>query len=296
LLFAYIQLRVRHPLLDLRVLSDRNFVISLVVIGVMFTGMFLVLGDVPAFLLATQQLTLTNAGLVMVPQALTWILSIPVAGLLQRLFDGRWQATAGLLLLGGGTIALTRLDVDIPRSLLAPLLCVRALGLGLVLVPLLGGGVATIATRLMPDGLTIRLIAQRVVSGIGVGAFSALATHRRVQVFSDSAALLTPDAVASDPRLTALQGRGPGALALLYQSAQARSLTQAYSDIFLVSGSATLLCIGLLLFIRRAEMSTSTDGQEHDAPSPIAVHQNHRAAAIAATPRETPQAPTAPVT
>ena len=274
LLFAWIELRVRRPLLDLRVLLDRNFMVSLGIISVMFTGMFIVLADVPAFLLIAQQLTLTNAGLVMVPQALAWVLSIPLAGILYRKFDGRVQTTLGLLLLGGGTIALARINVDLPRSSLALLLCVRAVGLGLVLVPLLGAGVATITPQLMAQALTVRMIAQRVISGIGVGVLTAVVAARRAQDFSDRASLLSAEAVATNPALAAQRGHGSRGLAQLWQAWQVRSVTQAYSDVFLISGVATLLCLGMLLLIRRtstpiraAESATTATRPVDDRPS-----------------------------
>lgn len=251
LLFGWIELRVRRPLLDLRVLLDRNFVVSLGIISVMFTGMFVVLADVPAFLLIAQQLTLTNAGLVMVPQALAWVLSIPLAGMLYRKFDGRVQTTAGLLLLGGGTIALARINVDMPRSTLALLLCVRAVGLGLVLVPLLGAGVATITPHLMAQALTVSMIAQRIISGVGVGVLTAVVAARRAQDFSDRASLLSAEAVTTNPGLAAQSGGRSRGLAQLWQAWQVRGVTQAYSDVFLISGVATLLCLGMLLLIRR---------------------------------------------
>ncbi|MDT7582453.1 MAG: hypothetical protein QOE32_3 [Pseudonocardiales bacterium] len=249
-LFVYVELRVAHPLLNLRIFRNAPFVMAALLIDVMFTGLFLVLALVPSFLTQVQGLTPTNAGLVMVPQALAWMVATPLAVRLFVRRGTRLPAVLGTVLLGGGTLMLVRINVDLPRPELALWLSVRAFGLGLVATSILGASIATLAPALVPDALAIRLVFQRIASGISVALLTALVNARRQQIFADRAALLSPDRVAGDPRIQRMREQGPDGLLPLWQQQQNHSLAQAYSDVFLVSGVLTLLCVVGILIVR----------------------------------------------
>jgi EmrB/QacA subfamily drug resistance transporter len=249
-LFVYIELRVARPLLNLRIFRNAPFVMAALLIDVMFTGLFLVLALVPSFLTQAQGLTPTNAGLVMVPQALAWMVATPLAVRLFGRHGTRLPAVLGTVLLGGGTLMLVRINVDLPRPELALWLSVGEFGLGLVATSILGGSIATLAPAVVPDALAIRLVFQRIASGIGVALLTALVNARRQQNFANWSALLSPDRVAGDPRIQHMREQGPDGLLPLWQQLQYHSLAQACSDVFLVSGVLTLLCVVGILIVR----------------------------------------------
>jgi predicted MFS family arabinose efflux permease len=107
-LFVYVELRVAHPLLNLRIFRNTPFVMAALLVDILFTGVFLVLALVPGFLTQAQGLTPTNVGLVMVPQAVAWIVATPLAVRLFIRHGTRLPAVLGTVLLGGGTLMLVR--------------------------------------------------------------------------------------------------------------------------------------------------------------------------------------------
>jgi EmrB/QacA subfamily drug resistance transporter len=246
-LFVLVELRVNNPLLDLRVFTYSPFVIALVILEVLFTGISAVISFLPVFLQQAQSMTPSQAGSVYIPQALAWIASIPLAGLLWKKLGARTVTIVGLLLIGVPTIALSRLNVDLPKADLTFVLTVRGVGLGLVLIPMMGGAVSALPPHLVPDGIVFRTMVQRIGMALGFALLSALATVQRAQHFADQSALLDVTAPHHDPQIAQMQQQGPGGLIPLWADLQARALTDAYSDAYLVLGAITLVAIALAL-------------------------------------------------
>jgi EmrB/QacA subfamily drug resistance transporter len=248
-LFVVVELQVDEPLLNLRTFTNQPFVIALLVVDVLFVNLLAVISFIPQFLLQIQSLTPTHAGLVMVPQAVAWVLAVPIAGLLYRRFGPRLPASVGLVLLGGATVLLARLNVDLPRPELATILTVRAFGLGLAMIPLLGGAVSALPKDLLPVGIVFRTLTQRVVAALGLAVLTALLSARQAQHMADRSALIDSADAHQNPPFAQLTGQPSGLLAL-WQETTIRSTADAYSDVFLVVGLATLASIPLVFLAR----------------------------------------------
>lgn len=248
-LFVIVELQVAEPLLDLRTFTSQPFVVGLVVIDVVFVNLLAVISFIPQFLLQVQSLTPTNAGLVMVPQAVAWVSAIPIAGLMYRRFGPRLPATVGLVLLGGATLLLARLSVELPRPELATILTIRAVGLGLAMIPLLGGAVAALPKDLLGVGTVFRTLTQRVVAALGLAILTAVFTARQAQHMADRSALIDSADAHQNPPFAQLTSQPSGLLAL-WQETTIRSAADAYADVFLVIGLATLASIPLVFLAR----------------------------------------------
>jgi hypothetical protein len=196
-----------------------------------------------------QSLTPTGAGLVLVPQAVAWVAAIPIAGLLYRRFGPRLPATVGLVLLGGATVLLARLNVDLPRPELATILTVRAVGLGLAMIPLLGGAVAALPKELLAVGTVFRTLTQRVVAALGLAILTAMLSARQAQHMADRSALIESADAHRNLPFAPLTSQ-PTDLLALWQETTIRSAANAYSDVFLVVGLATLASIPLVFLAR----------------------------------------------
>jgi EmrB/QacA subfamily drug resistance transporter len=243
LLFVAVELRVRHPILNLAVFTLRPFAIAAIVLEIMFVGINSVISFLPVYLQQAQQLTPSHAGMVLIPQALAWILAIPLAGVLWQLIGAKRVTIMGLALMGGGTVALSQLTVDSSRPALMAVLSLRALGMGLVMIPMLGGAVSVLPVHLRPDGIAWRTIVQRTGAALGLAALSVLITVHRTQEFADRSGLLDLGAPYHIPELRQLHQRGPDGLLPLWQAVQVRSLTAAYGDAYLIIGLLTLAAI-----------------------------------------------------
>jgi len=246
-LFVIIERQTAEPLLDVRLFTDRTFNVGMVLTAVVSIELIGILNFVPTFLKQVQGLSAIDAGVVMIPQALTFVTAIAVAGLLTRSWGVRPVMVAGLAALGVGQLLLTRITVDLPRPELATILSLRAVGLGLAFVPVLSAATSTLPMNLLIPGIQFRTMIQRVIAAVAVTYVNGRAAHRQRQILDDQAGLLGP---ADAPALYAQQQRSPTSLLPLWQQLKSHGVAQSYGEVFLVLGLVPLACI-LLVFTTR---------------------------------------------
>jgi EmrB/QacA subfamily drug resistance transporter len=248
--FVVVEFQVEQPLFNLRTFTCQPFVVALFIVDVIFVGLLTVIAFIPVFLLQVQSLTPSEAGLVMAPQAVAWMVTMPIAGILYRGFGPRLPACIGLVLLGGTTIMLARLNVDLPRWDLAVLLTVRSVGLGLAMIPVLAGAVAALPPELVAGGIAFRTMVQRVVAALGLAALTAMRSIRHAQYTADSFGLLGEPEAHGNPALLAIVADGRRGLIGLWQQTTIHSAARAYSDVFLLLGVITLASVPLVFVAR----------------------------------------------
>ncbi|HEY2206295.1 MAG TPA: MDR family MFS transporter [Pseudonocardia sp.] len=239
-LFVIVELQTEHPLLDVRVFLSWPFTNSLLLIAMMSVGLFAVLFYIPLFLQNGQGLTPWHTGLVLLPQALVMMVLMPIAGRLYDRFGPRWPAVIGMALTGTGTLLLTQINIDMNRGDLILWQMLFAGGLGLGMMPMMTGGIASLPNEIVNSGSAFNTVVQRVSAALGLAALTGVSTTQQAQLMADRSALLQANGVDLDQRVLAMQQQGPGGLTPLWQQLQIHVQAQAYSDVFLIAGLCTL--------------------------------------------------------
>jgi EmrB/QacA subfamily drug resistance transporter len=250
-LFVVVELQVKHPLLNIRIFAYWPFVNSLLLVSTLSIGFFAELFYIPTFLQNVQGWTPWNTGLTLLPQAMTMVVLMPIAGTLYDRFGARWPAIIGLLLTATGLFLLSRINVDISRGELVVSMVIMAAGLGLGFMPVMTGGLSTLPPDVADSGSTVNTLVQRVSSAFGLAALTAMVTANQAQFMSDRSALLQGSGTGADPRILAMQEQGPSGLIPLWQQLSMHVQTQAYSNAFFLTGCVTLAGVVLALFLRR---------------------------------------------
>ncbi len=89
-LFIYNELKVKHPVVNLKIFKDRNYTIGNIVMFLGFFGFFGTIVLLPIYLQNLMGYTAFLAGLVLGPGAMTTLIGMPITGkLLERGFDAR---------------------------------------------------------------------------------------------------------------------------------------------------------------------------------------------------------------
>jgi EmrB/QacA subfamily drug resistance transporter len=249
LLFVIIERQVEFPLINLRIFAVRQFVLSLSLISMISVGLFAVMFYVPQFLQGPARgMSPIDTGLALVPQALVLAVLMPLTGVLYDRIGSRWLAATGLVLTGTGMLMLSRITPDIPLPTLVVSMCVLVGGIGLCMMPIMTGGLASVPTEAAESAGSFNTLVQRVSQALGLGILTAMLGVDQAQGMADRSALLGEYA-ATDPRVLQMQQQGPEGMLRLWQATLTAAQADAYSSAFTLTGVVCLAAVPLALFL-----------------------------------------------
>ena len=221
-----------------------------------FGGLLLV----PTYFQLVRGESTLNAGLLVAPQGIGAMVTMPIAGALSdRIPVGR-IVPFGLLIITGGMFALTQITATTPYPQLITVLFILGLGMGLSMMPLMTSALRTLRAKEVARGSTLLNIVQQIASSVGVAVMSVVLTNNL-----KSYPLAGP-ATASwhDPALA--QTLGPAAIAKGLHDAGA-----AFASSYWVAAVLVALTFVPAYFLpRKHEESHLLDDTE--ASTPVVLH------------------------
>ncbi len=258
------EMRHLKPVVNLRPLGERNFLVSCILIFSAYAVLYGASTTLPALLQSLFGYDALNAGLVMSPAGLFAILLMPViAFLLGRGKDARWIILSGLLVMGAGNYWMSQMNLSISPGFVVLPRVLTVMGLSMCFAPL--NVAAYLYTPQKLRGAAVGLLSLLRTEGGSVGTSLAQTLHERLDQFHTLrlGEYLDPFNPAvhafihhlrtfflgqtGDPSLSgqmAWQG-----LAILRRQ-QASSL--AYFDCFWVFAVIVLALVPLVLFMKRS--------------------------------------------
>jgi len=242
-LFVTIELEVEHPLLNLQVFHSAAYTTSLIIMGVMMTGMFATLFYIPLFLQSGQGYQALDTGLLLLPQALVMAVLMPISGRLYDKIGPRWLVVSGLLVAAFGSYGLAGINPDMTRTEIVSWMCIRAAGVGMAMMSVMTGGLAALHPQLTNSGSAINTVVQRVSAALGLAALTAMATAQQAQLAEGRADLLS-SASSQTNHLQLLQLFG------LYRRTQISVLADSYANVFILTAAFTAAAAVGALFLR----------------------------------------------
>ncbi|GKT10446.1 DHA2 family efflux MFS transporter permease subunit [Desulforhabdus sp. TSK] len=140
------EIRVKHPIVDIRILANRNFSIGIMtatLYGIILYGTLVML---PLFLQELMGYPALQSGLAITPRGMGALFSVTLAGRLVKRVDGRLMIVGGFLALAAAGFMLGRINLDISMaSVVLPNIIIGA-AMGFIFVPL-----TTIAMGSLPN-------------------------------------------------------------------------------------------------------------------------------------------------
>ncbi len=258
LLFVYLELTAKNPLLDLRVFRYRSFTLANLMVVVTNIVMFSMLFFLPLFLQTFRGLGAMETGLLMMPGALLSGVMMPAVG---RLFDRvgpRPLAIAGVLLLVLISYLFHSLNLSTAALTVMFWVMLRGLVMPLANMPAQTAALVDIPTELVGRASAITNIIGRISSSFGIAVLTSVLTTR--QAFHG--VHLGWTVTAANPTVTGIlaragtaMGGGPRgrlmALAYLQGLAQRAGFVNAIDDVFLITAALAALAIVPALFLKR---------------------------------------------
>ncbi len=176
-LFIAAEMNASHPIFDLGLLRYRNYSLALL-LGItravgLFGGVFLL----PIFLENIAGYTTIQTGLLMMPGAVALGLVMPFFGHLSDRYGPRWLVTIGVIVTGGSLLFYGRLDPSMTRFMIIMPQIVRALGLGLMMAPLMTTAINSVPKNQIATASSFLNIAQSVGGAFGIAILNTFVTR-----------------------------------------------------------------------------------------------------------------------
>jgi EmrB/QacA subfamily drug resistance transporter len=248
--------RVEHPLIDLALFKNRQLsvaVITMSLFAIAFFGAGLLF---PAYFLQVRGETTLDAGLLLAPQGIGAMLTMPLAGVLADKTGAGKIVLAGITVIAVGMAVFTQVSADTSYVLLLGALFVMGLGMGATMMPIMTAALQTLTDHNLARGSTLMNIVQQVAGSIGTATMSVLLTN----------AYLSHDASAALVKAAQV----PGGLQALTPDRIAAGLSQladSYGSTFIVATALILCCLvpALMLPRRKPPVALTQDEDLTDA-------------------------------
>jgi len=243
-----------HPVVDLRLFSQRNFCVGVLVTGI---GYGLFLGNVVLLPLWLQQwmgYTATQAGMALAPVGVLAILLSPLAGRKVAQWDPRWMTTAGFVVFA---VVMWMRSGFTPQTDIATIMVptlLQGAGLAFYFIPLTTLSLAGIPQARLPAAAGLSTFVRIASGAVGASVSTTVWESRAVMHHAHLVETLQPGSAALSNALATLQAGGlsePAALAQLTRLIDQQAHTRAADDIFLVSAWLFLGLIALIWLTRR---------------------------------------------
>ena len=261
-IFVVRELVTDEPIVNLRILSDRNFAIGTILITAMGIVLYATTAMLPLFLQTLLGYPALEAGLAISPRGLGALLAAIAAGRLIGVVDSRLIVSAGFGLLALSGVWLSRLTFDVAWSNIALVTFLNGLANPLIFIALSTMSFATLGREQMGGATGIYNLMRNLGGSIGISMATTLLA-RRAQVHQNvMVAKMTPYDPAFQQRLDALRQvltpkvgasrAGQQALGILYKTLVAQATLLAFVDNFRLITVLAICCIPLAVFLRRA--------------------------------------------
>jgi DHA2 family multidrug resistance protein len=261
--FIWRQWTFRNPVVNLRVLRNGNLRVGTVLSFILGFGLYGTTFIIPLYTQSILGWTPTQAGLLLVPAALTTAFMMPIIGrLLQAGAKQQYLAAIGMLLFFffcfWGYKVLTP---DTGKEAFFWMLIFRGMALGLLFIPVTTLSLSTLKGQQIGEGAAFTGMMRQLGGSFGVALITTFMAQQMVIHRADLARNLDTTSLAVQQRVNGLQhmfmAKGAATNIALQEAYKAidysvtkQAMVLSYMDVFWYIGIMFLLCIPFILFVR----------------------------------------------
>ncbi|ANH79867.1 MFS transporter [Niabella ginsenosidivorans] len=264
--FIWRELTCKKPIVNLRVLNNRNLSVGCVFAFVLGFGLFGSTFIIPLYTQSIMRWTALQAGMLMMPSTIFTAIMMPFVGqLMQRGVSTRLLVSIGMLIFFiYSLMAYKILTPDTGSSSFFWILVIRGVGLGFLSVPITTMALSTLSGSQIGEGAALSGMMRQLGGSFGVAIISTYLTRDIQAHRNDLISHLSTDNSMLQQRVQMLtrsfQGKGMApnlayntTLKLLDGMVNTQSTILSYMDIFLIVGIMFLVCIPfVIIFIRES--------------------------------------------
>ena len=176
-LFIWRQITNKTPLLNMAVLTYRQFVVAMLINVVLMIAMYGGALMLPLYIQNVRHYSALISGLILLPGALITALLSPLSGRLYDKYGPRYLTLTGILLTTVGTFSLSMVTLNTPIWLVVVSQLIRQLGLVIVLMPIQTEAFNALPLSLMPDGSAMFTTVRQLAASFGTAALVTVMTQ-----------------------------------------------------------------------------------------------------------------------
>jgi len=173
--FIWWELRIDHPLIDLRIFTSRAFSAASASVTMTFFALFGSLFVFTQYLQLVHGYSPLSAGVRALPFAFATGVMSPLSPVLAKHLGNRTVISTGLALMGLGLLDLSTARVDTGYPALALAVAIMGAGMGLVMAPASSTIMATVPTHQASAGSAVNDTIREVGGALGVAIVGSLA-------------------------------------------------------------------------------------------------------------------------
>ncbi|HKF25749.1 MAG TPA: DHA2 family efflux MFS transporter permease subunit [Candidatus Acidoferrum sp.] len=260
--------RQQHPVVDLRMLKDRNFAVA--TLAMFFLGFVLYASTVliPQFLQEMMGYTAELAGLALSPGGAVIMFMMPVVGFLVSRVNTKYLIAFGCLVSSAALFVMAgwNLQIDYRHAVLARML--QSFGLAFLFIPINVSAFAFVPKEMTNMGTGIINLARNIGASVGIATVTTLLQRRTQFHQAQLMEHVNTLNVAFQTRLHAIAASfssagssGPGAKSqaygMVYGLVQRQAVMKAFIDNFYMLGVVFLVVIPILMLLKRPPKGAS---------------------------------------
>jgi len=257
--FVIVELRVKDPVIDIRLFRNPTFTLANILTWVLSAFLFGSLFLLPFFFENVQGKDAQSTGVILIAQGVGAVIGVIIAGRFYNTIGPRTLAVAGMLCVTVASFGLSHLTVNLASSSIQGWLVLRGLGFGMVNIPLQTLSLSIVSNRQMARASSLVNVTRQIFTAIGISLLASYLTHQASGYVSQATTDFTNGPLVTAQANCAAQfSTNPAGIAgcigqFAKQDAGAyifqHSYTNGLSDTFLLVSIGCVMAVVLAIFV-----------------------------------------------
>lgn len=260
------ELRAEHPIINLRLLGQRNFLLANLMLGAQGITLFGSILLMPQFMQTLLGYSALDAGIVLSPAALVTIAMMPIVVRLSARVDPRLLISIGFLSITVAMLAMTHINLELTRGDMIWLRVTQMIGIGFIFIPINALAYYGIPSSQTGSATAIVNLTRNIGGGIGISlvtTYLARSLQTEQAHLVDRVSLLDPAYEATMRTLAPALGSDASAHALIAGQVARQAGLLAYIDAYQLLALFAAVMIPLVWFARRPKPGAAVPTSVH---------------------------------
>jgi DHA2 family multidrug resistance protein len=261
--FVIWELYTDDPLVDLRVLANRNFAVGTALIAVIGVVLYGTTALLPLFLQTLLGYPALQSGLAVSPRGIGSIIAMLIVARVMGKVDARYLMAFGFSLLAVSGWMLSKVNLDIDTSSVIVPNIINGFSMGFIFVPLSTIAMGTLRNEQIGSASGLYNLMRNLGGGVGISIVTTILSRSTQSHQANLVQHLTPYDNAYNQTLQSVQGAlapssgtyasGQQAYATIYGMLVRQATLLAFLDVFRFLGVLSLICVPTVFIFKKVK-------------------------------------------